>query len=53
MRGHTIVCGDDPLGLRIIEELQSAGTDVVVVGSAKELAAAGVEDATAVICADD
>jgi Trk K+ transport system NAD-binding subunit len=53
MQGHTIVCGDDPLGLRIIEELQSAGTDVVVVGSAKELAAAGVEDATAVICADD
>ncbi|MDT5291228.1 MAG: hypothetical protein QOF88_6117 [Mycobacterium sp.] len=53
MRGHTIVCGDDPLGLRIIEELRSTGTDVVVVGSAKELAAAGVEDATAVICADD
>src|SRR5882757_10309322 len=53
MRGHTIVCGDDPLGLRIIEELQGAGTDVVVVGSAKELAAARVEGATAVICADD
>jgi Trk K+ transport system NAD-binding subunit len=53
MRGHTIVCGDDPLGLRIIEELQGAGTDVVVVANAKELAAAGVQDATAVICADD
>jgi Trk K+ transport system NAD-binding subunit len=53
MQGHTIVCGDDPLGLRIIEELQGAGTDVVVVTSAKELATAGVRDATAVICADD
>jgi Trk K+ transport system NAD-binding subunit len=53
MQGHTIVCGDDPLGLRIIEELQGAGTDVVVVTSAKELATAGVQDATAVICADD
>ncbi|MDT5128555.1 MAG: hypothetical protein QOH54_4199, partial [Mycobacterium sp.] len=53
MRDHTIVCGDDPLGLRIIEELQGAGTDVVVVANAKELAAAGVQEATAVICADD
>src|SRR3982074_2874650 len=53
MPGHTIVCGDDPLGLRIIEELQGAGTGVVVVTSAKELAAAGLHDATAVICADD
>jgi Trk K+ transport system NAD-binding subunit len=53
MRGHTIVCGDDALGIRIVEELQSAGTDVVVVDSAEGLAAAGVADATAVICADD
>jgi Trk K+ transport system NAD-binding subunit len=53
MPGHTIVCGDDPLGLRIIEELRGAGTEVVVVASAKELAAAGLQDATAVICADD
>ncbi|MCV7227669.1 NAD-binding protein [Mycolicibacterium komossense] len=53
MAGHTIVCGDDALGLRIIEELQNAGTDVVIVDSAVELAGAGVEDATAVICAAD
>ena len=53
MQGHTIVCGDDPLGLRIIEELQNAGIDVVVVATAEGLAAAGVADATAVICADD
>jgi voltage-gated potassium channel Kch len=53
MRGHTIVCGDDALGLRIIEELQNAGTDVVVVDSAVGLAEAGVTGATAVICADD
>ncbi len=53
MRGHTIVCGDDALGLRIIEELQNAGTEVVVVDSAVGLAGAGVADATAVICADD
>lgn len=53
MRGHTIVCGDDALGLRIIEELQNSGTDVVVVDGAKALAQAGVADATAVICADD
>ena len=53
MEGHTIVCGDDALGLRIIEELQSAGTEVVVVDSAKALAQAGVATATAVICADD
>jgi Trk K+ transport system NAD-binding subunit len=53
MAGHTIVCGDDALGLRIIEELQSTGTDVVIVDSAVGLAAAGVADAAAVICADD
>ncbi|CAN5267854.1 potassium channel protein [soil metagenome] len=53
MAGHTIVCGDDALGLRIIEELRNAGTDVVVVDSAVGLASAGVTDATAVICADD
>src|ERR1700760_1259763 len=53
MAGHTIVCGDDALGLRIIEELQKAGTDVVVVDSAVALAGAGVAEARAVICADD
>jgi Trk K+ transport system NAD-binding subunit len=51
MAGHTIVCGDDALGLRIIEELQNAGTDVVIVDSAVALAGAGVAEATAVICA--
>ena len=53
MRGHTIVCGDDALGLRIIEELQKASTEVVVVDSAVGLAGAGVQEAAAVICADD
>ena len=53
MHGHTIVCGDDPLGIRIIEELRSAGADVTVIDSAESLAAAGVADAIAVICADD
>ena len=53
MRGHTIVCGDDALGIRIIEELRTAGTEVVIVDSAVGLAGAGVADAAAVICADD
>lgn len=53
MSGHTIVCGDDALAMRIVEELQSAGTDVVVIDSATALADAGVADATAVVCADD
>ena len=53
MQGHTIVCGDDPLGLRIIGELQNAGAEVVVIATAEGLVAAGVADATAVICADD
>ncbi|HEY5842383.1 MAG TPA: NAD-binding protein [Mycobacterium sp.] len=53
MPGHTIVCGDDALGMRIIEELRAAGTEVVVVDSAAGLADAGVADAAAVICADD
>ena len=53
MRGHTIVCGDDALGMRIIEELRTAGTEVVIVDSAVGLAGAGVADAVAVICADD
>ena len=53
MAGHTIVCGDDALGLRIIEELHNSGTDVVVVDSAAGLADAGVTGATAVICVAD
>ena len=53
MRGHIIVCGDDPLGMRIVEELNSAGTSVVTLQSPDGLAAAGIATAEAVICADD
>jgi Trk K+ transport system NAD-binding subunit len=53
MRGHTIVCGDDALGLRIVEELTTAGMSVVTLQSPDALSAAGVTDAEAVICADD
>jgi Trk K+ transport system NAD-binding subunit len=53
MRGHIIVCGDDPLGIRIVEELNSAGTGVVTLQSPEGLAAAGIATAEAVICADD
>jgi Trk K+ transport system NAD-binding subunit len=53
MRGHIIVCGDDALGMRIVEELNSAGARVVTLQDPEGLAAAGVADAQAVICADD
>jgi voltage-gated potassium channel Kch len=53
MQGHTIVCGDDALAMRIIEELNSAGTKVVTVQSPDSLAQADVASAQAVICADD
>ncbi|MDT7765047.1 MAG: hypothetical protein QOC63_4467, partial [Mycobacterium sp.] len=53
MQGHTIVCGDDALAMRIIEELNSAGTKVVTVQSPASLAQADVASAQAVICADD
>jgi Trk K+ transport system NAD-binding subunit len=53
MRGHIIVCGDDPLGMRIVEELNSAGTGVVTLEAPEGLARAGIADAEAVICADD
>src|SRR6201998_4092891 len=53
MRSHTIVCGDDALAVRIVEELNSAGTSVVMLSSAAELANAGVAAATAVICVAD
>ena len=39
--------------MRIIEVLQGAGPEVVVVDTADSLADAGVADATAVICAGD
>jgi voltage-gated potassium channel Kch len=50
MRAHTIVCGDDALAMRIVEEFNSAGTAVVMLASAAELAEAGVAHAAAVIC---
>lgn len=50
MRGHTIVCGDDALARRIVEELNNAGTSVVMLSSAAELAEAGVAHATSIIC---
>ena len=53
MPGHIIVCGDDALGLRIIEELATTGTEVVILQSPAGLAEAGVATAQAVICADD
>ena len=53
MHGHIIVCRDDALGLRIVEELNTAGATVLTVQTPDGLAAAGVADAQAVICADD
>jgi Trk K+ transport system NAD-binding subunit len=53
MHGHTIVCGDDALAMRIIEELNSADTKVVTVQSPGSLAEADVASAQAVICAGD
>ncbi|WP_396927426.1 NAD-binding protein [Mycolicibacterium sp.] len=53
MRGHTIVCGDDALGLRIIDELNNAGVTVAISQAPEDLDAAGIATAAAVICADD
>jgi Trk K+ transport system NAD-binding subunit len=53
MQGHIIVSGEDALAMTIVEELNSAGTSVVKLTSAAELAKAGVSRATAVICAGD
>jgi Trk K+ transport system NAD-binding subunit len=53
MSGHIIVCGDDALGMRIVEGLHNAGTRVVTLQSPQGLADAGIADASAVICADD
>jgi len=53
MRGHTIVCGDDALALRIIDELNNAEMSVVTLQSPDGLVAAGIATAEAVICADD
>jgi Trk K+ transport system NAD-binding subunit/multidrug transporter EmrE-like cation transporter len=53
MAGHTIVCGDDPLGMRIIEQLRATGRDIEIVDSSEGLVGAGIADAAALICADD
>ncbi|GAY14471.1 NAD-binding protein [Mycobacterium sp. shizuoka-1] len=53
MQGHTIVCGDDALGLRIIDELNNAGLIVAIAHHPEDLEAAGIATAHAVICADD
>lgn len=53
MEGHIIVCGDDPLGMRIIEQLRAAGREIVVVFSSGELQGAGISTAAALICAAD
>ena len=53
MQGHTIVCGDDALAMRIVEELNSAGTSVVKLTAAAELAEAGIASANAIICVGD
>lgn len=53
MRGHTIVCGDDALGLRIIDELNNAGISVAISRTPDDLEAAGIATADAVICAAD
>ena len=51
MRGHIIVCGDDALAMRIIDELNDAELSVVHLGSPAALHAAGVASAHAVIAA--
>lgn len=51
MLGHIIVCGDDALAIRIIDELNDAEASVVTVTSAAGLHAAGVGHAVAVIAA--
>jgi Trk K+ transport system NAD-binding subunit len=53
MQGYTIVCGDDALAMRIVEELTTAGMRVVKLQDPKGLAAAGITEATAVVCVDD
>lgn len=51
MRGHIIVCGDDALATRIIDELADGGLHVTLLQSPTALDAAGVCTAHAVIAA--
>ena len=53
MQGHIIVCGDDALGMRIVEELNDRRRASRDVADPDGLTAAGIADAQAVICADD
>lgn len=53
MRGHIIVCGDDALARRIIDELNDAELSVVLLTTPTALDAAGVTRAHAVIAASD
>lgn len=53
MHGHTIVCGDDALAMRIIDELNNAELSVVTLQAPDELEAAGIGTADAIICAAD
>ncbi len=51
MPGHIIVCGDDALAMRIIDELNAAEVGVIPLASPTGLEAAGVRTADAVIAA--
>lgn len=51
MRDHIIVCGDDALAMRIIDELNDAELSVVPLATPTALEAAGVSTAHAVIAA--
>jgi Trk K+ transport system NAD-binding subunit len=52
MHGHIIVSGEDALAATVIEELKNAGASVVKL-SDRELAAAGIAQAVAVVCAGE
>jgi len=51
MHGHIIVSGDDKLTTTIVEELSSAGAQIVKIATAAELGRVGVDHALAVVCA--
>ncbi len=53
MAGHIIICGDDALALRIIEELATADVRIVTLQDPKGLTDAGISQAGAVVCVDD
>lgn len=53
MAGHIIICGDDALAMRIIEEFATTDVRVVTLQDPKGLAGAGIDQADAVVCVDD